>query len=140
MHSQQTSILRVEKQNRVAQDVRIRMLQKVIPSLDRELLSFDLSIHNLKRQFILKKLKGKINLLSSLVIVNDEKAVYDKIFFSEFINQEKKNLFNLYKEKSELYSLLNLFSVLIQFPVFFKNIGFKETCKFIFKSFFRKKI
>lgn len=92
VHSQQTSIVRNEKQNKVAQEVRITMLRKVIPSLDKELYFFDLKREGLDLEIILEKLKGKINLLNALVVVNKQKNIYKNKMFIQFIDEEKNNI------------------------------------------------
>lgn len=139
VHNQQVSMIRSEKQNKVACQVKITMLQKVIPLLDNELYFFDIQKQDLNLRFILKKLKEKVNLLDSLVLINTTKGVYEERMFLQFINNEKKILYKLYQEKIDVYSFANFINILILFPLFFKKIGFKKSSRFIIKSIFRKK-
>ncbi|AOW08136.1 glycosyltransferase family 2 protein [Flavobacterium gilvum] len=135
-HPQQTSIIRSTKQNKVSREVRIRMLTMIDPLFDAEVYSFDLSAQNLNNQFVIKKIKSKIDLFDSLVILNNQREIYDEKLFLNYINQEKKYLYNLYKKKSVTYSLGNIFLGLIKYPDFFKKIGIKETGEIIVKSVF----
>ncbi|MBS7231902.1 glycosyltransferase family 2 protein [Flavobacterium psychroterrae] len=139
VHNQQVSRIRNEKQIKVAHQVRITMLQKVIPQLDKELYFFDIQKQGLNLEFILKKLKRKVNLLDSLILINGKKGIYEHRMFLQFINNEKKRLYKLYQERDDVYSFTNVCQILIIFPLFFKKVGLKKTGKFVIKSIFYKK-
>ncbi|MFH7018003.1 glycosyltransferase family 2 protein [Flavobacterium sp. FlaQc-47] len=139
VHPQQASIVRNEKQNRVAQEIRINMLRKVIPSLDKELYFFDLKRQDSNLKSILEKLNEKVNLLNSLIVVNKQKKIYENNMFLQVINEEKKSFYSSFQNRSFIYSIGDFINILIKHPDFFKNIGFIRTAKFIVKSVFYKK-
>ncbi|MEP6804613.1 MAG: glycosyltransferase, partial [Flavobacterium sp.] len=139
VHNQQVSRVRNEKQIKVAHQVRITMLQKVIPKLDKKLYFFDVQEQGLNLELILKKLEEKVNLLDSLILINGKKAIYEQRMFLQFINNEKKSLYKLYQERGDVYSFTNVCKILVLYPLFFKKIGLKKTATFIIKSIFYNK-
>ncbi|KQW97699.1 glycosyltransferase family 2 protein [Flavobacterium sp. Root420] len=140
IHSKQTSIIYGEKQKKITEDVTIRMLQKLIPLVDRQVYFFDLKKNVINNHNVLTAVVMKMNLLNSLASANNQIGIYDKKFFLKFVNIEKKHLSDLLKENLKSYSLINLGNILKQFPSFFIDIGFKETLKFVIRSIFHKKI
>lgn len=139
VHLKQTSILFNEKQKKISQDISIRMLEKIIPFLDRQVYFFDLQTNVSEIRKIITKTGMKWNLLNSLASINNKKVIYDKKIFLEFINDEIKSLSKLFIQKPEVYSLITVVYILNHFPGFFKSIGFKESIKFCIRSIFGKK-
>jgi glycosyltransferase involved in cell wall biosynthesis len=136
IHSAQTSIIRSEKQKKVSLEIRIRMLQKVMPLLNSELYPFDASIAISKHKLIAGDLKQSIKLLDCLIVENNEKEIYGPELFLEFIKGEKFILCKVFSQKREGHSFKNLMYIVFNVPVFFKIIGAWESGKFIFKCFF----
>jgi glycosyltransferase involved in cell wall biosynthesis len=139
VHSQQTSIIRGTRQKKVSREIRIRMLEKVMPLLNSELYSFDLFTQELKSEFIVKELKEQMKLLDCLVVENNKKKMYSSKLFLEFVKKSKTSLCYSFREKSEVYSFKNLLKIVFDVPSFFSNIGMKESGKFIIRCFFYRK-
>ncbi|OMQ09871.1 glycosyltransferase [[Flexibacter] sp. ATCC 35103] len=137
-HLLQTSNLRREKQEKVAQGIKIMMLQKVVPDLENaSFFPFDFSLP-IKQKGWAKEFKTKMKLLNLLVQENNKNKIYDSKLFSKFIKEEKISFSKKVNQKLDHYSVKNGISVLFNIPEFFKYIGFRKSGKFIIKCFLQK--
>jgi glycosyltransferase involved in cell wall biosynthesis len=139
VHSQQTSIVRSIKQNKVSREIRIRMLEKVTPILNSELYPLDFLAQGFENDFTVKELKERMKLLDCLVVENNIKKIYSSKLFFEFVKGLKTSLCYSFRKNPEVYSFKNLAKIVFDIPVFFSNIGIKESGKFVVRCFFYRK-
>lgn len=134
VHSQQTSIVRSERQGKISREIRNRMLQKIIPELNFKFCPFDLEIQLDEKKFQVSKLQKIFKMIDYLIIKNNEKIIFDQTLFSKLMHEEKEYLCKVFSEKSNRYSLYNLINVLYYFPSFFVVVGMKRSVIFIGRS------
>ncbi|WP_417939630.1 glycosyltransferase family 2 protein [Flavobacterium sp. RS13.1] len=132
VHPLQVSILRREKQIKISDQIKIRMLQKVMPSLKIDFDKFVL----IESQKWVKVLIQKLILYDRLMIENSYINTYDSKYFLDFINQEKISIWKQFSQKKESYSLLNLLRIITTYPRIFLYLGLKDSTKYIIKCFF----
>ncbi len=136
VHSQQTSVVRSEKQGAVSREIRNRMLQKLIPNIEFSFTPLDIDFKLNDPKFKLKELQKTIKKMDCLVKTNREKEVFDVNFFSKLIKEEQNYICKVLSDKFGRYSLNNLFDVMLHFPAFFAIVGIKKTIMFIGRNLF----
>lgn len=118
VHEQQTSIVKNERQEFLANKIRLNLLQKIIP--EKVLLSNRLIFLNTFKNGIIdvKLLKDNFDFFNLLLKKNKEKKVFDTNLFANYIKDEKFRLWQDFKDKNKL-GIITLKNILILMPVFF---------------------
>lgn len=138
VHSQQTSKARSERQGKISRELRNRMLQKVVPTVNFKFHSFDLDSKLDEKGFHLGELQSIIKTIDYIIIKNNEKAIFDQTIFSKEMFEEKEYLCRVLSAKSNRYSFINIINVLYYFPSFFVIVGIKKSVIFIGRNLFFK--
>lgn len=135
IHANQTSALRNKSQLDIANDIKVKMLKKIIPIFPRSILLFEFENLNVTPKLFYNKLKESITLWNSLLSENNKIQIYNPELFREYQKSEKLFLFNLLYKKHNVASLKLVLNIFCFTPEFFKYIGIKKSFLFIARFF-----
>lgn len=123
----QVSSQRAAEQTKSASRVKLHMLQKLFSTLPEEYIYYQTSALTLNKFLVY------LNLSKLLSKQNHFQKVFPIHEFEEWINKEnRKVIFNFYYKG--IYNFSTLFLLGLQWPKFFKTIGFLRSAKMVLKS------
>lgn len=132
VHANQVSQVRKQQQLKVSSDIKNHMLKKV----NNDFYIFNLNTFlnaNIVEAFTFYK--NHVLLYNSLIEKNKMQPIYSHKYFNQLCKNEIKKLDIKLSEKVKNNSFYVLKKQLFNFS-FFKNLGFVQSSKFVFKSLF----
>ncbi len=133
VHEQQMSKVKNEKQEFLANKIRLNLLKKIIYDLSFYSNIFILSNQVNNKKLDVKLFKENVNFLNLLRKKNNENGVFDSKLFINYIENEKSRLWGIFKDNN-IINIITIKDILIFMPLFFLKKGISKI-GFFFKNF-----